>query len=356
MSIRTTCTCGKRIRAHDAFAGKEVECARCGKTVRIPVPPPPVKRLPSGVLEVPCVCGRVLRARPELAGRRVACPQCKKPVTIPSDEPPPVAEAPIAADLGLSDLGLSDVGSRPMPNIGGPVFAEEVIPDAIMQAGVAPAAIPRARSGGKSGFQQTTLVIALIGGGFLLVAVMLCTGALLLLPKLLASLGDEISVELQDELASASLPWQLYESKDSGYSVLLPGVPKLADETAGLPSAPVPTKLASIDLGNRAFVVSVGQLVAAGGTVDEQAVLNGAVLGVTGEHEASSTNQEPLLLSGHRGVAVSFKTDHEGKEVVMRHRFYLADGRLYSLLYVARFDADSEAEAAKFLDSFQFLE
>lgn len=113
MSIAVTCECGKKLRAKDQAAGKQVRCPGCGRAVQVPSVPnrsaanafESCSVLPNEVaeertgemLQFECYgCGKTLSAPKQLAGKKAKCPRCARIVSIPElarEEP----ETPSAA-------------------------------------------------------------------------------------------------------------------------------------------------------------------------------------------------------------------------------------------------------------------
>jgi serine/threonine protein kinase len=74
-TVSATCTCGQRLVAKKAMAGKTVRCPRCSKPVSLP---PPVK------IDTTCQhCSQRFMADEHLAGKIVKCPMCTRPITVP---------------------------------------------------------------------------------------------------------------------------------------------------------------------------------------------------------------------------------------------------------------------------------
>ncbi len=132
--VRTTCTCGKLIKAPAAFAGRTGNCPQCGKTITMPelgetlssslevstlvqapseesllmavgdmdssdIPAPtvsdngitysrltPLKQEPQEqqFVRAACICGAEVHAGIEMAGKTVHCPKCKTLLRLPN--------------------------------------------------------------------------------------------------------------------------------------------------------------------------------------------------------------------------------------------------------------------------------
>lgn len=99
MPIMINCTCGKALRAPDAFAGKRVKCPACGSQVTVPdaapakaaaaaprparTPTAPANAAPE-LVRFSCECGKAMQAKAEYGGRLARCPACGENVLIPS--------------------------------------------------------------------------------------------------------------------------------------------------------------------------------------------------------------------------------------------------------------------------------
>lgn len=99
VSIVVNCTCGRKLKAKNALAGKRVKCPMCGKVINLPKQ----KEAPSSI-RVMCQCGQTLQANATLAGKRVRCPACSQTTVMPHAHvttpaaPDPLKTSPISSD------------------------------------------------------------------------------------------------------------------------------------------------------------------------------------------------------------------------------------------------------------------
>lgn len=92
-----TCACGERIAVSRQYAGKVVQCPRCGSPVQIPPAAPPSSAVrprpgtPTGAALMPqrqtirfaCSCGKKIKVPARHAGRFGKCPRCGARLRIP---------------------------------------------------------------------------------------------------------------------------------------------------------------------------------------------------------------------------------------------------------------------------------
>jgi ssDNA-binding Zn-finger/Zn-ribbon topoisomerase 1 len=165
--VRTTCTCGKLIKAPASFAGRTGHCPQCGKTVTMPqlgetvssslevstlveapseesllmavnqqdpasdktdpqAPADPTKIKYSRItppsdpesapdeqfIRAACICGAEVHALPSLAGKVIDCPKCKRMIHLPhKPKPRPVFDFDAMGRKDLSFGGESQVFS-----------------------------------------------------------------------------------------------------------------------------------------------------------------------------------------------------------------------------------------------------
>jgi len=203
-------------------------------------------------------------------------------------------------------------------------------------------------------------IIAAIGGGAALLVVSLCTGAVLLVPRMLDEmLNDKPAIAETFTLSPAVLSWTKHESREFGYSVMLPGTPTstvLPVKTSPAVSAAM-ARFSTVDLGSRSFVVGVSPILAADGdTPDGSAAIEAGIHDVETRFQTSVTQRRPVMVSGREGVDFSLKVKREDTELVVNERLFAADQRIYHLIYAALLEAASEEEAEEFFGSFRFIE
>lgn len=166
------------------------------------------------MIEVSCLCGKKFRAKDELAGRQVKCPECGQSFVVPSAKAE--ADDPFLVDLaGFEDqqaaandpLGLGGAGATPQQQ---PMMQQPVMQQPMMQQPMAgydqmgnyqaPAQPKRRKSGGgKTGFY-----IAVGAGGIAGVAALVAL--VFLVMNLAVSPHERLikkSLGLIDQIASA---------------------------------------------------------------------------------------------------------------------------------------------------------
>lgn len=132
MPIKFECSCGKRIEAPDAAAGKKGKCPRCGREVLVPTAAPrtPTSRVPVVAPTVPCAsCGR------EVPASSFDCPFCKAPVVLGNEiaaapkgrpaPPRPVPTPAYSADATIVDMPIP---AAPAADLNATIMDEVFVP------------------------------------------------------------------------------------------------------------------------------------------------------------------------------------------------------------------------------------
>jgi WD40 repeat protein/HEAT repeat protein len=92
MSLTITCQCGQSYAVPPQYAGQQVDCPLCGTRLTVPGAPAEEETFsvslpepPSGEpIPVTCACGQSYATPPEYAGQQVSCPNCNRTLTVPS--------------------------------------------------------------------------------------------------------------------------------------------------------------------------------------------------------------------------------------------------------------------------------
>ncbi len=135
MPLSVPCpSCKTVLKIADNLAGKRIKCPRCSEVVSA-APAKPAAAAPapspSATLSVSCTsCGKKLQARAALAGKAVKCPGCGKPIRVP--EGAPAAAAPLPAPAPAPPAAPSPAGDEEWTEVN---EAAKAPPPAAVKAG-----------------------------------------------------------------------------------------------------------------------------------------------------------------------------------------------------------------------------
>jgi hypothetical protein len=155
-------------------------------------------------------------------------------------------------------------------------------------------------------------------------------------------------------LACKGNSWQEFTSEEGGFSVLLPGNPKIEKQTTNTAIGPLAFTMHTVELrfGSVAYIASYNDyppsLIADG---DKNAILDGVVEGAIGS-KANLKNSEPISIEGHPGREFT-GTVKDGFEYTSRA--FLVNQRLYQLNVVSTPGKVPPEDKRKYFDSFKLL-
>jgi hypothetical protein len=155
-------------------------------------------------------------------------------------------------------------------------------------------------------------------------------------------------------LACKGKSWNEFTSQEGGFSVLLPGQPKIERQTTETAVGPLAFTMHTVELsfGSVAYIASYNDyppsLIAAG---DKSAILDGVVEGALGS-KANLKKTEPITVDGHPGREFT-GTVKDGYEYTSRA--YLVNNRLYQLNIVSTPGKVPAEDKRKYFDSFKLL-
>jgi hypothetical protein len=155
-------------------------------------------------------------------------------------------------------------------------------------------------------------------------------------------------------LACKGANWKEVKSQEGGFSVLLPGQPKVERQTTETAVGPLAFTMHTVELsfGSIAYIASYNDyppsLIADG---DKNAILDGVVEGALGS-KANLKKSDPISIDGHPGREFT-GTVKDGYEYTSRA--YLVNQRLYQLNIVSTPGKVPAADKRKYFDSFKLL-
>ena len=155
-------------------------------------------------------------------------------------------------------------------------------------------------------------------------------------------------------LACKGASWKEFTSQEGGFSVLLPGQPKIERQTTETAVGPLAFTMHTVELsfGSVAYVASYNDYPPSLISDDEKnAILDGVVEGALGP-KANLKKSEPISIDGHPGREFT-GTVKDGYEYTSRT--YLVNQRLYQLNVVSTPGKVPAEDKRKYFDSFKLL-
>jgi hypothetical protein len=140
-----------------------------------------------------------------------------------------------------------------------------------------------------------------------------------------------------------------FSSKDGAFSVKIPGVPKEESQTVDTAAGPTILHLFTVEAnaGKFAYMIEYSDL--PNTPADPAKALDGAINGQVQSFKGTIVSDAKVNLNGWPGRIVGIKSD----AVVCLSSAYLAQNRLYQVLFVMEAGETLPANATEFLDSFQ---
>lgn len=149
--------------------------------------------------------------------------------------------------------------------------------------------------------------------------------------------------------------WKEFKSLEGGYSICMPGAPKLETRLANTAAGPVDLHFASVDQQSVSYGVAYGDypvsLVQA--SVPEK-ILDGVRNGMVSGLQGTLLAEEIISNTGNPGRDLRVATP-DGKGTV-RCRIFLVKNRVFQLIVVTTKEKSFSNNILKFLDSFKLTE
>lgn len=150
--------------------------------------------------------------------------------------------------------------------------------------------------------------------------------------------------------------WTAVTVKEEGFTVAFPQKPQTATSTEETEAGPVPTTMHSIELPTGFYAVSVSKFPEAVASADPAVVLTGAQEGAMANIGAKLTSERALSETAPEQQSVpgrEYTGTAQGTKVAAR--IFMRGATMYQLILVQPEAAASEAEFARFADSFKFI-
>ena len=149
--------------------------------------------------------------------------------------------------------------------------------------------------------------------------------------------------------ASAQLPtrtWSEYKPAGAGFSIQMPGTPKLSTNSVETSLGPIEAYNAVVDFGNIAYYVSYNNYPAAHvQKYSAQQILDGVRNGQI--KDKTLVSERPITINGRQGRELQIITANFG----MLSRIVLVGTRLIQTIYIGAPGSETSADARRFADS-----
>lgn len=132
----------------------------------------------------------------------------------------------------------------------------------------------------------------------------------------------------------------------------MPGTPSKSEQTTTTAIGPVQIHMYTLDSGNEGFVIGYSEYPSyVFSQKDPDALLNGARDGAVNNVKGEVLSERPMSLGSYVGREITGKSAEQGFSFTTR--LYLANPRMYMLIYLRKGDQPISDDGKKFLDSFE---
>jgi hypothetical protein len=154
--------------------------------------------------------------------------------------------------------------------------------------------------------------------------------------------------------APAADQWKEYSPEGTGFTVLMPGTPKVEQQSQPTDVGPIMMYIHMVERDNAAFLVMYSdfpaEMVKA---VDADTLLDGGVNGAA--QGGKLISQKKIEIDGHKGREFVAEKAEGTLQLTLKARTYLVGNRLYQAITSAVKGSEPWADIDKFLDSFKLL-
>jgi hypothetical protein len=147
--------------------------------------------------------------------------------------------------------------------------------------------------------------------------------------------------------AGCGVPWTEYRSADGGFTVVMPGTPKVQSHDEKTPQGKITINAAVVERPNAAFVAAWADL-----PPKIPLDLDQRLDAVAARYKGEITKKREIEVAGQPGLAFVMDTKKPAGQAV--GRIFQVKDRIYQLLVVgSRVEGSSEAE--RFFDTFKLI-
>ena len=136
------------------------------------------------------------------------------------------------------------------------------------------------------------------------------------------------------------------------FNVSMPGTPSKSDQTQTTIAGAVPVRTYTLDKGNEAYIVGYSEYPSAVfNSENSDTILNGARDGAVNNVHGQVLSERPLSQGSYVGREITGKAPDQNFGFTIH--LYLANPRMYMLIYLKQGDQPITDDGKKFLDSFK---
>jgi hypothetical protein len=172
-------------------------------------------------------------------------------------------------------------------------------------------------------------------------------------------LFDSFQLDNPPAPASSSLPaspalsgWVEYRSDDGKFTVLLPADPDVQTQLADTAAGAVQITMALAELDDHAAGVSFNEI-PQGAAADPEVLLEGGREGAAENLNGTVVSDKPITLGAYPGTEFVVEAPDD---IIYTARVYVANDRLYQVLFITTKDKLDKFDVQAFFDSFTLLE
>ncbi|MBD3673187.1 MAG: hypothetical protein HUJ26_06635 [Planctomycetaceae bacterium] len=162
------------------------------------------------------------------------------------------------------------------------------------------------------------------------------------------------------QVVIAAAEWTEYSNEEGGFSVEMPSKPEQQSLKQPIVGGQLEYHFAISQLkgGDQIFMISYNDYPAKNvEQTDPQIILDACVQGAVKSRRGKLVSEEKIKLNGHPGRDISFTGEADGEPLMVWHRCYLVENRLFQVMVMAKKENQpTQKDVQKFLTSFQLLE
>lgn len=159
------------------------------------------------------------------------------------------------------------------------------------------------------------------------------------------------------QLVAAAEGWKEYSDDKGGFTVELPSKPEFQSLKQPIVEGQLEYHftISQIENGDQVFMVSYNDYPAENvNQTDPQVLLDACVQGAVKSRGGKLLSEEKTKLNGYPGRNISFSGAADGKPLMVWHRCYLVENRLFQVMVMAKKENQpTGGDVKKFLDSFE---
>jgi hypothetical protein len=156
---------------------------------------------------------------------------------------------------------------------------------------------------------------------------------------------------LATPLSPQSAEWKPYTYPADGFQASFPALPEIQKKQVTTESGPLELRSYNVQLASAVLFIGVCDYGAAAAGKDPNAMLQGAKNGALLNSSSRLISEKAISLNGNPGLEYQARSD----SALVTARIYMRGATIYQLIVVTPL-GKPYSDAARFLDSFQFVE